>query len=130
MDFVSIMKQTAIRIAYTSCKFVPRGWLVRGVKPRRAAVQPRSRGHGCGMLSPGPERGAALPKPLRDPVCRPQPSAQSPKEEAAKGAEDGRRGPKYTHPTTHFARKQSSVGSVSAQETSCGKVREQCREAY
>lgn len=91
MDFVSIMKQTAIRIAYTSCKFVPRGWLVRAVKPRRAAVQPRSRGHGCGMLSPGPERGAALPKPLRDPVCRPQPSAQSPKEEAAKGAEGRRR---------------------------------------
>lgn len=91
MDFVSIMKQTAIRIAYTSCKFVPRGWLVRGVKLRRAAVQPRSRGHGCGMLSPGPERGAALPKPLRDPVCRPQPSAQSPKEEAAKGAEGRRR---------------------------------------
>lgn len=91
MDFVSIMKQTAIRIAYTSCKFVPRGWLVRAVKPRRAAVQPRSRGHGCGMLSPGLERGAALPKPLRDPVCRPQPSAQSPKEEAAKGAEGRRR---------------------------------------
>lgn len=54
-------------------------------------MQPGSRGHGCGMLSPGPERGAALPKPLRDPVCRPQPSAQSPKEEATRGAE-GRRG--------------------------------------
>lgn len=54
-------------------------------------MQPGSRGHGCGMLSSGPERGAALPKPLRDPVCRPQPSAQSPKEEATRGAE-GRRG--------------------------------------
>lgn len=31
-------------------------------------------------------------------------------------------------PTTHFGRKQSSVGLVSAQETSCGKVREQCHE--
>jgi len=43
------------------------------------------------MLSPGPERCAALPKPLRDPVCRPRPSAQSPKEEATRGAEGGRR---------------------------------------
>lgn len=43
------------------------------------------------MLSPEPERGAALPKPLRDPVCRPQPSAQSPKEEATRGAEKRKR---------------------------------------
>ena len=44
------------------------------------------------------------------------------------GGGEGRRGPKQTCPTTHFGRKQSSVGSVSAQETSCGKVREWRRE--
>lgn len=64
--------------------------LVRAVMPGWAAAQARSRGHGCAMLSPGPERGAALPKPLRDPVCRPQPSVQSPEEEATSRAE-GRR---------------------------------------
>lgn len=40
------------------------------------------------------------------------------------------RGPKQMCPTTHFGRKQSSVGSVSAQETSCVKVREWRREVY
>lgn len=55
-------------------------------------MQPGSQGHGCSMLSPGPKRGAALPKTLRDPVRRPQPSAQSPKEEATRGGEGRRRG--------------------------------------
>lgn len=41
-----------------------------------------------------------------------------------KGGGGGGRGPKQMCPTTHFGRKQSSVGSVSAQETSCVKVRE------
>lgn len=128
------MHQLYTRLSWLTCESSEAG---------RAAVQPGSRGHGCGMLSPGPERGAALPKPFQDPVCRPQPSAQSPKEEATRGAEGrrrreeerrggggegGRRGPIQPCPTTHYGRKQSSVGSVSAQETSCGKVRERRRE--
>lgn len=47
-----------------------------------------------------------------------------------KGGGGGRREPKQACPTTHSGRKQSSVGSVSAQETSCGKVREWRWEAY
>lgn len=42
-------------------------------------------------LSRAGERCWLLPKPFRDPVCRPQPSAQSPEEEATRGAEGGRR---------------------------------------
>lgn len=103
---------------------------------------PGSRGHDCGMLSPGPESGTELPKALRDPVRRPRPSAQDPEEEATRGAEGmrrrrtmrrrrnwGREG-KQMCPTTLSGRKQSSVGSVSAQETSSSKVREQCREVF
>lgn len=59
---------------------------MRAARPGRAAEQPGSRGQGCGMLSPGPESGAALPKSLRDPVCRPRPSARSPTEEATEGS--------------------------------------------
>ncbi|CAB1421209.1 unnamed protein product [Pleuronectes platessa] len=85
---------------------------------------------------PGPESSAALPKPLRDPVCRPQAILrQSPEEEATRGsrrqreeeAEEEKKeegGSKQMCPTTHFGRKQSSVGSVSVQETSCGKTDE------
>lgn len=126
IDSPSIFNQAAICTECTSCTFVS-----RAAQPGQAAEQPRSQGHGCGMLSPEPESGAALPKPLRDPVCRPQPSAQSPKEEATRGAEKRKRrrrrkkgGSKQTCPTTPFGRKQSSMGSVSAQETSCCKVRE------
>lgn len=64
--------------------------------------------------------------------------AQRRKQEKQKGGaeerggigERGRRGPKQMCPTTHFGRKQSSTGSVLAQETSCGKVRERRREVY
>lgn len=102
---------------------------------------PGSRGHGCGMLSLGPESGTALPKALRDPVRRPRPSARDPEEEATRGAEGMRRTMgrrrrnwgkegKQMCPTTLSGRKQSSVGSVSAQETSRRKVREQRREVF
>lgn len=49
------------------------------------------------------------------------------------GPSGGRSGggrPKQTCPTTHLGRKRSSMGSVSAQETSCGKVRERRCEVY
>lgn len=91
-------------------------------------MQPGSRGHGCGMLSPEPERGAALAKtpprsgPPASAICT-EPKGGSNKGSRREEEEEEEGGPKQTCPTTHFGRKQSSVGSVSAQETSCGKVR-------
>lgn len=134
-DSLSILNHAAICSECTSCASVSRGWLVRAARPSWAAVQPRSRGHGCGMLSPGLEREVLLcqkPSEIRSAGLSHLHRAQRRKQhgEQKGGGGGGRREPKQACPTTHSDRKQSSVGSVSAQETSRGKVREWRREVY
>lgn len=103
---------------------------MRAARPGWAAVQPRSRGHGCGMLSLGLEREVLLcqkPSEIRSAGLGHLHRAQRRKQQGEQkggGGGGGRRELKQACPTTHSGRKQSSVGSVSAQETSCGKVRE------
>lgn len=53
-------------------------------RPPWARTRPRSKGH-------GPERCSTLPRALRDPVRRPRPSVQSPKEEVTRRANGRRR---------------------------------------